>query len=425
MNILHLNPTDVLFFRDGRPMDGASSGHGAAWPMPHVINAAFHAALHRADISGVHEHRRGRSSDREDQTRDKKFGGLVTAGPFPVNDQGQWFFPRPADAQIKQSSVTSLHPRIGSADPSSLQPKYPVVNGNAPTKIKPEPWLSQDGWNDYLKGENNTDPKHFVEDWAISKAEHQIGIAIDPDTGTTVESKFYSASYLRLKPKWRMGVLAEAHDRVDSKPGEKRDLIHRLLDTEKHLIVGGQQRICTAEIQNGEDGVPLPFPTGPEKISGTQVKWTLLTPAVFPVIGEHRGGWLPSWIDEDSRRVHLLDGPGKNKAKRLRVKEGATIGADFVAAVIPRAIPITGWALSTGDDHGAKSTHLAVPAGAVYYFEADDETEARKLADALNWHGNTAGTEIINRRSTIFGEKGFGLGVCSTWQPYQSSSQVI
>ena len=75
---------------------------------------------------------------------------------------------------------------------------------------------------------------------------------------------------------------------------------------------------------------------------------------------------------------------------------------------------------------GAKSTHLAVPADAVYYFEAGPnpeldttaEQEAQKLAAALNWHGDTAGTTIKNRRSTLLGEKGFGLGVCGTWRFY-------
>lgn len=54
MNTLLLQPTDVLFFRDGRPMGGASAGHGAGWPLPTVTDAAFHA-LHRSDLKG-HAH---------------------------------------------------------------------------------------------------------------------------------------------------------------------------------------------------------------------------------------------------------------------------------------------------------------------------------------------------------------------------------
>jgi hypothetical protein len=50
MNTILLQPSDVLFFRDGRPMNASLAGHGAAWPLPNVINAAFHAALHRGSV---------------------------------------------------------------------------------------------------------------------------------------------------------------------------------------------------------------------------------------------------------------------------------------------------------------------------------------------------------------------------------------
>jgi hypothetical protein len=59
-----------------------------------------------------------------------------------------------------------------------------------------------------------------------------------------------------------------------------------------------------------------------------------------------------------------------------------------------------------------------VPAGAVYYFACDSAKDAAALASALNWHGETPGTTIRNRRSTLLGEKGFGLGVCGTWTPH-------
>jgi hypothetical protein len=97
------------------------------------------------------------------------------------------------------------------------------------------------------------------------------------------------------------------------------------------------------------------------------------------------------------------------------------IAARLVAALVPKPQIITGWSMAVGDVEesttpgGAKSTHLACPAGAVYYFECDSPEAAHALADALNWHGATPGAAIKNRRSTLMGEKGFGLGVCGTW----------
>jgi CRISPR-associated protein Cmr3 len=172
----------------------------------------------------------------------------------------------------------------------------------------------------------------------------------------------------------------------------------------------------------------------------------LLTPAIWPRIAEdfshgihsHAGGWLPNWVAEkevtaegdrvEAGSILLLDGPGIEKAKRRRLQRGKRISAKLVAAIVPKPLPVTGWALPNEADPdrpegGAKSTHLAVPAGAVYYFEADSETDAKNLAFALNWHGAGVGREIGNRRSTLMGEKGFGLGVCGTWEFFSEGAK--
>jgi hypothetical protein len=222
-----------------------------------------------------------------------------------------------------------------------------------------------------------------------------------------------------------------------------------LLDEKgKHIIVGGQQRICTAtRLAEAVPQLPRGINTGFHERDGKYlVKWVLLSPAVWPEIlckskdGKtmmpHPGGWLPNWIfldwdteKHEARRanpangsVRLTSGPGFEKSKRLNIKHGEGIHARLVAAIVPKPLVVTGWALpdKAGETDaeckgGACSTHLAVPAGAVYYFEADSVDDARKLADTLNWHGATDGQEIKNRRSTLLGEKGFGLGVCGTW----------
>jgi hypothetical protein len=102
MNQLLLAPTDVLFFRDGRPMGGSLSGHGAAWPLPTVTNAALHAALWRSGLADTaHAHSR-KSGPQQISSRTELFGSLTSAGPFPVCTNGKaptWFFqlrPMPA-----------------------------------------------------------------------------------------------------------------------------------------------------------------------------------------------------------------------------------------------------------------------------------------------------------------------------------------
>ena len=448
MNTIILEPTDVLFFRDGRPMEGSLAGHGAGWPTPNVISAALHAALHRSGFVG-HPHRRGaRGVYASDAQRDRKYGSLTVAGPFPVkagNKGETWFFPRPLDIQNASLDPallpTDAFDPIDSSLPEPLA--YAVANLQPPNKDSlAKAWLSKTAYENYLK-EANSIENESVKDEDFADQEQNIGIGIDPATGTTgqgeAEGKLYSAHYLRLRDDWRMGLLAETHDK-DFKP-HSGDMVKALFDgQDKHrIIVGGQQRVCTASLQTCKIQLPAGKRSGFNRNQhGTKylVKWILLSPAVWPDIPAqskegaslkpHTGGWLPNWVDQQTGAVLLKSGNTERQngetriSWRERVRGFHSIAAQLVAAIVPKPIIVTGYALpndaADAPNGGAKSTHLAVPAGAVYYFEADSEAEAQNLADALNWHGNDPdSTTVRNRRSTLLGEKGFGLGVCGTW----------
>lgn len=460
-HLLTLQPTDVLFFRDGRPMEGSSSGHGACWPLPNVINSALHHALRRGlELDDVHRHTPKRSGETLDENRTREFGSLKSAGPFPVDRSGRWFFPRPADAEKPDSSKTTHFPAVElPAGNTSNLPKslLPVLASQPPTKERPANWWSSEAWQAYLEESDQTDKAHFAKDDAFFGAEHNIGIGIDPETQSQDGERFYSASYLRLLEGSGIGLVAECLDKGPDGEVPTLDLIDRVFPNsgaETHILAGGQQRTCRVRRETRDR---LPLPVGPE-ITGTRVRWTLLTPAIFPVIPEnsakgvpaHPGGWLPTWIHSDFQ-VQLKDSAqsarqaGEGRAKwRKRVAALPPIAARLVAAKIPQALPVTGWSLGqAGSEFGARATHLAVPAGSVYYFDCADETSARQLATALNWHGPAtpakqvapasglgkvpanvplAGRAILHRRSTLLGEKGFGLGVCSCWKPRLSQA---
>ncbi len=476
MHLIYLQPTDVLFFRDGRPMSGSLAGHSAAWPLPDVTSHALHAALWRAGFAAeAHSHRRGRSGHYQDDHRDRKFGALATVGPFPVrvlssngslSPENKWFFPRPKDAQTLGSVCVTLQPATGNWRKDSSLPLpllYAVANTQAPDKnAGGEPWISRHAYEAYLRGDTFDRVTDFLEDEQIADREAQIGIAIDPETQTTgrgsAEGQIYSAHYLRLREGFRLGLVARAEDKRLSPEHAKHDLILDLLDGRPaRIVVGGQQRVCTATREDAPtDGLPLPRGlTGGFTTSDSEgrrrwlVKWVLLSPALWPEIRPgvsprgttvrgHPGGWLPNWISPETGAVLLRTVPEAVRKERRSLnysgkgynsEEGTTaIGARLVAALVPKPLVVTGWALPNDTDRsqgGAKSTHLAVPAGAVYYFEAESEASADALANALNWHGEGEGSEIKNRRSTLMGEKGFGLGVCGTWEFCRQSEPLI
>jgi CRISPR-associated protein Cmr3 len=447
MHIFLLNPTDVLFFRDGRPMGGSSSGHGAGWPLPSVLNSAFHGVLHRANLEGVHGHNHWKG-DQNRGTDTRKFGSLVTAGPFPVCTNGSahtWFFPRPLDGGGPLKSTSSvMHPvdGVGRGGHSSLPAplKYAVGSGVAPSKETAVPWWSEGAWNSYIgtaAGDEAAKGVFFKKDSDFSDAEHTYGIGIDPETDSTREGAFYSANYLRLREGWRLGAVAQALDKDFHDSQHGNDLLLAALGRSGGtVLIGGQQRTADCR-EHREAAGRLPLPQG--KRDGFAqghgkflVKWVLLTPGIWPRIGQHEGGWLPSWISHEDGAVFLKAGEQERGPRehrdlwRARVKALPPIAAKLVAAVIGKPVPVTGFALAHGaaerEDGGAKSTHLAAPAGCVYYFEAETQAAARELADALNWHGpDTTCRTIRRRRSTLMGEKGFGLGVCGTWQFHVAS----
>ena len=254
-----------------------------------------------------------------------------------------------------------------------------------------------------------------LNDADFADTEHSIGIAIDPASGTAGQGeaagKIYSAHYLRLRDAWQLGVCAAAEDKDFNHQQHGRDLVKALLNGGQHqIIVGGQQRICSARVA----AAPLPLParkgrptstsrtasfcemdspqprgmaghcgrrhtqaSTPTPAAGCRTGFTLRPGSALLKAGDttrheqdSRGAWRQRVRQQDqhlrqARRRDHSQAAGRHRMGSARRE----------------------WRDRTRAAGGAQSTHLAVPAGAVYYFEADSAEEARKLAAALNWHG--------------------------------------
>ncbi len=463
MPLYNITPQDLLMFRDGRPMEpsAGSGGHGGRWPEPSIIFDAIHAALHRAfpaQEAWEHPHRFGRSSNRDfNRNRTQRFGSLATAGPFPVQD-GEWFFPSPHDVTRPECYSTCLLPMEADYEINDLPLNLlPLGSTVAADKQTAHAWWNKQAIECYLNGGDQAKfPKArtrkqddlFVREWTT-------GIAIAPETQTAAESQLYSAEYLRLRNEVTLGVHALMPMENSANQQQVEETITQLFPNTRSIIVGGQQRSCHVELPQGSPSLAQVMPVSP-KIAGDRVKWLLLSPAVFPAIIQtqqkpdvipHGGGWIPNWVadrdftDTEGRRIkagQVLLKQGETERDRSESREhwrNRIRGLDYfncrlVAARIPKPQVVTGWTerLHLKDDpseinefrkkKGARPTLLAVPAGAIYYFKGDD---APQLADTLAWHGahGVQADRIYNRRSTLLGEKGFGLGVCGAWNFFE------
>jgi hypothetical protein len=337
--------------------------------------------------------------------------------------------------------------------------RFALGTTRAPSKDEtPGPWLSATSYARYLAGDTDDPPNDpGLRDEAIFQPESTVGIGIDPSRGTQDGERIYSARYLRLRRNWSLGCFAKTSEKTPHGPPE--DIIPRLFPStsaaaESRIIIGGQQRICSVQLRAHTS---LPLPRGlvsdfactglPDETGGAEsrhlVKWVLLTPAIWPEIAAtsvdgrpmnpHPGGWLPNWIDARNGEVLLRIRSGKLRRDysgprhRRHAESERPIAASLVAAMVGKPVAVTGWALpdevAGRPSGGAKPTYLATPAGSVFYFACKSAEDASHLATALNWHGDDArGGTILRRRSTLLGEKGFGLGVCGTWTPLETAN---
>jgi len=405
-------PADTLFCRDQRPLAaGHSFGHGANWPLPTVLHSAIRTALlrHRPDGLPPRKGQPGRPhKGKEKFVASQLYQWLNLRGPFPLDEKGVMYFPIPRDLVPNGDGTVACLQVIENAEgtggnklnnlPEPLT--HLAASFAVPSKAKLPEWISEDDYANYLAGNLTALPEHEP----LWDSEHRIGVAIDPATHTAEDGKLYAAEHLRLRDgvKLRFAVSEDPHKK------ESADI------SDKILQLGGEQRFGQVAAVKGELKLPE------TAITGSLIKWVLLTPAIFV------HGWRPGWIDDNGNvKLRVVDKATRAERRRPRYDDPnwkyaeaddktEKIGAKLVAACVGKPQVVGGWdVLHESKDKegnikygGGKATHLAVPSGSVYYFRADCPEEATKLAGVLQGRC----------KSDFFGEKGLGLGVCGTWK---------
>lgn len=395
MQTYRITPHDLLFFRDGRPLDRNKQdadhrniGHGAFWPRPdHLFHAVLHALVGSRTIGGHAAY--------------GQFGGLQTVGPFPLrkNKDGTetFFLPRPLDWDCVLEEMPEAG--IGKTDaPAFLH--HGIIDREEGKKNYPA-WISDKDYKAYLEDDLSCESlkgyrfcNHDENDGPLFLAETRVGNTLDHDTGASKRfrdksrSGQYEAQYLRLGKRVAMWVAADTGSEDSEIP----------LD----FVMGGQNLLVSCQ---PDDSLPkihtrFPIPSAPPGSGPFFVRWTLLVPALF-----EQTGWRPGWVDSSDGRVRLKEKEltrGENeprsewKARQESVPEIAGVHLD--AACIGKPLVFSGFDAI----EGVKPTRLAVPAGSCYVFLCDTESAANALVGQLHL-----------KRKSDFGPQGFGIGVCS------------
>lgn len=335
---LFIQPIDVWLFRDGRPF-GAGEDHRAVSlfpPTPYTMQGAIRTkvlmdkGVDLADYAGRQAQPKTKEVGQEIGFPGGDYGKLRLRGPFMAKrkEGGQVtrYFPLPADmvkvevnGKEQHLLVNPLHPNKSPYTTNIQTNLLWVCTHEAVTEATG--WLAEEELEKYLKGEVPAVTK--ASDLFVK--EPRFGVAVDSGVKRPQEGLLYQVEFIRLQEGGGLWL------KVDGVTLPKAGL----------LQLGGERKV--AYYEEVADAPKLQLGG---KAEG-RFKLYFATPAYFS------SGWQPG--DGNWDRFF-------GKSVRL------------VTAAVPRAQMLGGAKVDIesqkGDFH--KPMRPFVPAGSVYFFEADD-----------------------------------------------------
>lgn len=352
-----IRPLDVLYLRGNRLFGTAGDFAQANMPpWPSVFAGALRARILVDRKIRFKEFLEGRVTDAEVRTA---LGSPQNPGTFRVVDvglgaNGTVCYPVPWDLVPAENSA-SVCRRITPTELRSIEgirssyplPLLPILREEKPSKKKTW-WITQEGLALHLAGEK-VGREHLVDPgevlWSVDP---RLGIALDPSTRSVETGKIYTTEAIALKPGVSFVVNVEGADGLVPDNGLIR--------------LGGDGRGAEiALLQTTSSGATRHAP-----VQGRKFRIVLSTPGIFPA-ADNDEGWVPPGVFPE------------NGAYILRHPD---LVAKLVAAVVPRLEVVSGWDIA---EHKPKEAMKAVPAGAVYWFEAEKENPA--VLDQLRTEG--------------------------------------
>jgi CRISPR-associated protein Cmr3 len=127
-------------------------------------------------------------------------------------------------------------------------------------------------------------------------------------------------------------------------------------------------------------------------------KLYLASPAIF------QKGWLPDFF-------RPLNGEYQGERGSLQVR--------LVAATVGKAVSIGGWDLA---EQKPKPIQKAVPAGSVYFLEALESLDDKKITELFGTFHFTTALQQLSSFSSL-AQIGFGLTFIGTWDPVETEGR--
>ena len=399
---------DPIIARDGRPFGVGQRMKSLDWPYPSVLAGSMRTMLGKMNGGFFDENI-------------TELLELKIAGPLPMKGK-RLYLPIPKDLLArkvgKKIVAVPLRPvamRDGECCDLPRESLLPAMLPEAIEEFKPEPipafwsiakmmeWLTNPDGSDFPlypdsdanknKGEIGLECKKEESDFLDApEKDERVHAGIDSESGTAEDGLLFMSIGLDLATRCQgREILLAARiesDGIFDKQIRELNEIHPF---------GGERRL----VQWSRIDEPIGWKC-PDKISSKlteldsgRIRMVLATPAIFS------NGWLPGWLNlrkqEDGKEI--LEGipPGATDGQKLKL----------ISACIDRWKPISGWS-ADAKSSGPKAIRRMVPAGSVYFFEAQSGNEASTLAKS-HWLES-----VCDKPQDC--KDGFGLAVWGVWE---------
>lgn len=351
-----IEPLDVLFLR-GNKLFGDPGSHGESLvpPWPSVAAGALRSRMLADEGVDLAAFGRGEVDHPSLGTPAKPGSFAVTAFHLArrfADGRIELLIAPPADLVIGENdgepNVRRLRPTaLATGLQASISlPLLPVLAEKARGKPASGFWLTQTGWEKYLRGDtpDATDLVRSSQLWAI---DHRVGVGLDATTRRAADRKLFSVQAVSMVQRqhaagFDVGFVATASGAELPQTGS--------------VLLGGDGR--AAALRSCE--ARLPSADCAAIATARRCRIVLTTPGIFAE------GWCLPGTDADGR-IDLHGVRGR-----------------LVCAAVPRAETVSGWDLAR---HQPKPAQRVAPAGSVYWLDELDATPEAlgKLVSTALW----------------------------------------
>ncbi len=365
-----IRAVDVWLFRDGKPFTAGEDhiAESAFPPSPFTLQGAIRTKVLADKGVNLSEFASQGQPDPE-VGYGENFGKLRLRGPLLMRcKDGKWerLIPMPADVVKVGDRYGLLRPNSDLPFATNLPEGLQLLWAQTEKRItEAKGWLPESEWANYLQGQP---PHQVVSAESLFAFEPRFGIAIDANKGTTQEAMLYQARFVRLKE--GTALWAEVSGVSLSKKG--------------FLRFGGEGRAAVYEALSQQESL-RPLSQFNFASNSNRFKVVLVTPAWFS------GGWQPK--DGDWSKVF-----------------GASV--QLVGAAIPRPLLLGGFDVAKGVP---KPMRAFVPAGAVYFFEAEKPVS---FADDFAFTETPDEVRRQNDNANAWAQIGLGAVLIGVWQTH-------